>query len=92
METWVLREMGASFNPERHCQYTGKGIHPHPYRQRGSGQWRLMYWRVDGFAMRCREATQAEVAWLDSNPAEFARLDAQFQTWKSGLDAKRESP
>lgn len=86
-----MRKMGAAFNPDRHCPYTGRGIYPHPYRQeRGPNNappsWRLMFWRDDGEAMKCRECTAEESAWLDANPEAFAKMDAGFKAWRKSLE------
>ena len=85
-----MRKMGAAFNPDRHCPYTGRNIYPHPYFQpvgpnKAPGAWRMMFWRDDGEAMRCRECTAEETAWLVANPAAFAKLDADFQAWRKNL-------
>lgn len=80
-----MRKMGDAWDPERFCPYTGLPIWSHPYRQPGSGEWRLMYWREDGNAMRCRDATPQETAWLDQYPAEFEKLDIAFHQWLAAV-------
>lgn len=88
-----MRKMGDAWDPERFCPYTGQKIWPHPYwQERGPnnapGSWRLMYWRDDGEAMRCRDATPQETAWLVAHPAEFQKLDVAFHQWLEGVRKK----
>lgn len=85
-----MRKMGDKWNPDRFCPYTGLTIHPHPYfspvgPNNGPASWRMMFWRIDGEAMRCRDCTAEETAWLVAYPAEFAKQDAAFHSWLEGF-------
>lgn len=79
-DTWAKRKLGAAYDPEKHCAYTGRSIYPHP-----SLPGSMFYWRDDGHLYRSRAMTPEEAAWVAANPAEFARVDLSFRGWLESL-------
>lgn len=83
METYIQRKMGAAFNPEKHCPYTGKRIYPCAIsHEDGFG---IMHYREDGEAMRFRQMTPEEKAWTLSHPAAFSRNQARMRAWLENI-------
>lgn len=85
--TWVERKMGAGFDPEKFCDYTGlhlwkfpilSGVPNAPAEAR---QWRMAHWREDGHLRRVRDATAAELAWIAANPAKVQASQTRLDAW-----------
>jgi hypothetical protein len=93
MQTYIMRQMGDAWNPDRFCPYTGRPIFPHPYfspvgPNNGPAAWWVQYWRDDGEAVRCRPAAPQEVAHIGANMAETVRLENAFRAWFAGVRKK----
>lgn len=87
--TWVERQMGAAFNPNKFCDYTGLRLYPSPIASPlpyGGSEWRIAYWRQDGFLKRVRDCTGAELAWIAANPAKFEASQTRFKAWLAGFE------
>ena len=76
--------MGALFDPEKFCNYTGLRLYPFamPCPVPGGGTaWRIGYWREDGHLRRVRDATGEESAWIAANPAKVRESETRFRAW-----------
>jgi hypothetical protein len=83
METWVERKMGAAFDPEKHCRYTGRKLWKFPL-QGWDARCLMGYYREpDGHLMRVRDCTPGEVEWITGNPAAFQAAKGKFERWLS---------
>lgn len=79
-----MRQLGAGFDPERVCEYTGLALHQFPVDH---AERALMgYWRTDGFLCAVRPMTGGELLWIAENAARF---EADRQAFKSWLDRMR---
>ena len=89
--TWVERQMGAAFDAEKFCEYTGfrlyqKAVRAGVLTSAGVVEgWRIGYFREDGVLRRCRNATAGEIAWIAANPAPFQSSQTRFNAWIAGF-------
>lgn len=77
--------MGARFDPDQHCRYTGAQLYQQPIPDCGGGYMVFYVRGTDGENMKCRRATDTEIAWIVANPKAYAFGLAQFRQWREGL-------
>lgn len=75
-ETWVMRQLGAAFDPDTMCEYTGRALHKFP-----CGVGYMGYWMACGTLRACRQLTPEESAWIVANPVPYQQQQAAFRTW-----------
>ena len=75
--TWVTTLLGASYDPEKVCEYTGLTLHQFPL-----GDDCMGYWRSDGHLLACRSMNPEEKAWLRANPIAYQSEKAEFDAWQ----------
>lgn len=81
--TWVERQHGASFNPEKLCDYTGQSLFKHPIWD--GLVWRMAYWRADGYLKRVRECLPPELGWIAANPEKVQASQTRLGAWLEGI-------
>lgn len=83
--TWVMRQLGAAFNPDTVCEYTGLALWLFPIRcgtcEVRPEPWSMGFWRADGHLRSVCRVTPEELAWLSSNPEAYEKEHAQFSAW-----------
>lgn len=78
-----MRSLGAAFNPDTVCEYTGLALYMHPTL--GPAGWSMGFWRADGYLRAVDRCTPDEIAWLWANPAAYQQEHAQFMQWRASL-------
>lgn len=71
--------MGAAFDPEKFCRYTGKRLYLCPLESPEAV--RMAYWREDGNLCRVRDMSPEEKAWIDANPDLYQANQDRFGKW-----------
>jgi hypothetical protein len=74
-----MRRLGAAYDSERICEYTGRALYQHPTL--GPAGWKMGYWREDGHLLATRNLSPEEMAWLSANLVSYQAEDAQFMKW-----------
>lgn len=82
METWVQRQMGPAFDPEKTCQYTGLPLWTFPdFSNTGGCLPVIQYWREDKRLMRVRVMTPEECAWSAANQERIGKEREKLVAW-----------
>ena len=85
--------MGADWDEERFCHYTGLPIFQAPDCDPNGNFVRaepgIMYWRNDGVASRWRTMTEVEREWIRMNPAKHTALAKQVHAWLTEKHSNR---
>jgi hypothetical protein len=88
-ETFIMRRMGAAFDPETICEYTGARLWKFP-ADHGDGERALMgyYRESDGMLVSVRNLTPQELLWITGNPEAFTIEESKFKHWLDQVRAK----
>lgn len=70
--TWVMRQLGAAYDPNTVCEYTGKKLYQ---LRRGDFLW---YVREDGVYRSMRRLTEEELLGISDNLETFEQDEAEY--------------
>jgi hypothetical protein len=90
-ETHIMRRLGAAFNPDTCCEYTGLALHLFPVEV-GDGQPQLMgFWRTDGELCAAYNMTPEEKAWIFQNPDAYNAERNEFEAWLREIRTRKQT-
>jgi hypothetical protein len=79
-----MRQLGAAFDPETRCEYTGLALHQFP-----TGGDCMGYWRTDGHLLSVRELSPDEKAWILANRVAYNSERAEFTAWLDSFPPRK---
>lgn len=82
--------MGAAFDPNGFCDYTGLRLYPFQIYHNlpdGGRSYRIAYWRQDGVLKRVRDCTLAEKDWIVANPEKLKASQTRLDAWLAGISS-----
>lgn len=83
MQTWVMRAMGPSYDPEKHCPYTGRRLWKCPIQDHLGIHNMIGYFREpNAYLFRCRPMDAGELQWVARNPEAMKASLAKFNAWR----------
>lgn len=80
--------MGAAFNPDTVCEYSGLALYMHPTC--GPAGWVMGFYRADGYLRSVDRCTPDELAWIAANADAYQSEHRAFMNWRASFQPRKQ--